>query len=267
MLLRYLAKSKARRELLRLLWAKDAQGSVSELARLARVPFSAAHRELEEMREAGLAWCERVGKRLVYRADTSSPSAAALRGLLEADANQGSPAERAPSQPGDAVVRGWLRDVGAPLVEAQSGPSAPMPSLEEALACGLELAHRDPTVTLVLPVVLWRQRQSVQLERLAQEATRQNERHTLGFFLEMTARLSGDHQLRRFAAVARKQRDPRRHRRRLFFVGHHGRFAREAAKINTPPVALSWGFEMNMPLESFQSAFVKHTAPDRTASA
>ena len=51
MLLPYLVTSRARRDLLRLLWAERAEGNVSELARMARVSFAAAHRELEAMRE------------------------------------------------------------------------------------------------------------------------------------------------------------------------------------------------------------------------
>ena len=37
-----------------------------------------------------------------------------------------------------------------------------------------------------------------------------------------------------------------------------GEYARRSAQAKTPPVALRWGFFLNMPVESFQSAVEKH---------
>ena len=54
-MLDYLVTSRVRRELLRLVWGENRSGSVSELARAAKVNFSAAHRELEGLLGAGLA--------------------------------------------------------------------------------------------------------------------------------------------------------------------------------------------------------------------
>ena len=48
--------STARRELLRILWRDGAIGTVSELARLARVAFASAYRELNAMKQVGLYW-------------------------------------------------------------------------------------------------------------------------------------------------------------------------------------------------------------------
>src|SRR6266481_3588305 len=84
-MLGFLTTGRARRELFRLLWDGGANGgakaSVSALARAAGVSFSGAHRELEAMRAAGLAFAERVGTEVVYRANSAYPHADLARRL------------------------------------------------------------------------------------------------------------------------------------------------------------------------------------------
>src|SRR5262245_60483571 len=75
-MLNYMFRGRAQREVFRLLWGRrEAAGSVSALARLAGVAFSAVHRELQAMHEAGLASSERVGAELHYRAKADHPHA------------------------------------------------------------------------------------------------------------------------------------------------------------------------------------------------
>jgi len=131
-----------------------------------------------------------------------------------------------------------------------------VPSLEKVLAQALTLSHDDATVARVLPLVFWAQRDRLEYSRLVREATRVNERQTLGFFLELTGRLAGDH---RFASLSNRLRDRRRSRVRPFFARSHGRMALAAARRETPRLARRWGYLMNMGLESFASAFAKHT--------
>lgn len=251
MLLPYLVTSRARRNLLRLLWVDRAVGSVTQLARRARVSFAAAHRELEAMRAEGLASSERVGPTLTYRANRKHPQAPLVRRLLK----EGTAADGTPTPAKDGRVRGWLAASGAPLLVSQR-VSGRMPSLEKVLAQALTLAHDDATVTRVLPLVLWAQRDRLDYDRLVREATRLNERQTLGFFLELTGRLARDH---RFASLSRRLRDRRRSRLRPFFARPHGRMALAAARRKTPRLARRWGYLMNMGLDSFASAFAKHT--------
>jgi hypothetical protein len=250
-LLPYLVTSRARRDLLRLLWAERAEGSVSELARMARVSFAAAHRELEAMRAEGLVACERVGAALVYRANRKHLQAALVRRLLK----EGMTASEAPSASHAEKFRGWLAAAGAPLLVSRPVVGR-MPRLEEVLAEGLALSHHDATVARVLPLVLWRQKDRLDHVRLVQEATRRDELQALGFFLELTGRLGGDPRL---CALSRRLRDRRRSRARQFFARPHGRMALAAARRKTPPLARRWGYLMNMGLDSFASAFAKHT--------
>jgi hypothetical protein len=212
------------------------------------VRYSAVHRELESMHAAGLALAERAGSRLLYRANSGHSQAALVRGLLE------------PSDPGelgnpahDERVRGWLRVHGAPLWAPLPRKTPP---LETVVAEGLGLAHRDATVALVLPILLWRQREHVDYDRLIAAAARADERQALGFFLELTGKLSGDS---RPIRAAQRLRDGRRRRVRLFFSTPHGRFVLALARANTPPLARRWGYLMNMTLDGFTTAFAKHT--------
>lgn len=250
MLLSYLVPSRARCQLLRLLWVEGVQGSVSDLARRGRVSFAGAHRELESMRVEGLALSERVGAAVAYRANPRYPQAALLRRLLEETEVGPAPLPLADAE----RVRGWLAAVGAPLLGARL-PEEPMPRLEEVLAEGLVLAHRDPTVARALPVALWRQRDRWNHDRLVQAATRRNERQALGFFLDLTGRLGGDP---RWSALSNRLRDGRRSRAQPFFSGRKGHLTLALSRKKSPPLALRWGYLMNMTLDTFEAVFAKH---------
>lgn len=217
---------------------------------MARVSFAAAHRELETMHVEGLVARERVGAAVVYRANRKHPQASLVQRLLKEGMTSVNPS---PSHA--EKVRGWLAAAGAPLLVSRSVVGR-TPRLEEVLAEGLALSHHDATVARVLPLVLWQQRDRLDQGRLVHEATRHNELQALGFFLELTGQLGGDPRL---SALSRRLRDRRRSRARQFFARPHGRMALAAARRKTPPLARRWGYLMNMGLDSFASAFAKHT--------
>lgn len=251
-MLDYLVKGRARRELFRLLWGLGVAGNISDLARRAKVTFSAAHRELEAMRAAGLARAERSGTVVVYRAESAHPQAGLLGELAKAPGG----VQTRDRTDHDDDVRGWLAAAGAPLGSPR--PKRPAPPLEEALAEALALSHRDATVARVLPLVLWRQRGRLNLDRLVQQASRRDERPALGYFLELAGQFGGDVRLVR---AARALRDRRRTGTRPFFTGPQGRHAAEVARRNTPKEALRWGYVMNMGLDSFKTMFDKFAGP------
>jgi hypothetical protein len=246
--LEYLVTGRARRELFRLLWGQGAAGSVSDLSRVAKVQFSAAHRELDAMREAGLARAERTGSTLVYRAATDHRHADLLRHLASASGD----AERSKGAHHDEQVRAWLAALGAPLGSAET--KTRRPSVEQVVAEALSLSHRDATVARVLPLVLWRQRDELDFDQLVQEATRRDERQALGYFLELAGTLAGESRL---VERARTLHDRRRKKVRMFFAGPHGPRALAATRRNTPKQALRWGYLMNMGVDSFRSTFEK----------
>lgn len=253
MLLEYLVTSRVRRALLGLLWGEGVSGSVSALARRVGARYAAVHRELAAMRTAGLAESERVGGRLVFRArPAAGPEVGAALGAL---LKLGGPEAPRGGEPGDAaLVRSWLAEAGAPLLAEPA--EEPSPALEVVLAESLVLAHRDATVARVMPLLLWRRRDDVDVDRLTAEATRRDERQALGFFLDLAGQLGRSPALK---AAGRRLRDGRRRRVEAFFRGGHGgQLALAAARRTTPAVARRWGFLMNVGLDSFASLFEKH---------
>ncbi|MEW5849050.1 MAG: hypothetical protein AB2A00_09550 [Myxococcota bacterium] len=205
------------------------------------------------MKDLELVISERRGAAEVFRANPDHPDAALLRQLVQ---------RRPVSPPRDEhaeTVRGWLRDLGAPLVNGRA--ATPAPSEEDALADALKLAHRDASVARVLPLCLWYHRNHVDVARLGDRARADGEKHALGFMLDLTAEVCGD---KRFAQWARELRDRRRRVVRDFFHGAPtSRRARELAERNTPDVARRWGYRMNMDLENFRALFQKfaHVTP------
>lgn len=244
----FLVTSKARRRLLDALWRQDAKGSTTCLAELAGVGFASAYRELHSMQALGLVTSERrQGTAEVYRANQAHPMAGVLRALVVAPATL--PTDDAET----GRLRGELAALGAPLQHDAVEPSAA--PVETTVARGVHVAHRDPDVARTLPVCLYLQRDALDPVRLLEQATQLGERHALGFFLDLTAELSGD---RRFATWAKALRDHRRTARHAFFsAASRSRRERRLADERTPPVARRWGWRMNMDLDAFRSTFDK----------
>lgn len=132
------------------------------------------------------------------------------------------------------------------------------PALEEVVAEALALSHRDPTVARALPVVLWRLRKRVNVERLMKEAKRRDEKQALGYFMELAGVLGSDAGLKRAAAGLI---DKRRTRRRMFFAGQQGPHELALTRRDTPAAASRWGYLMNMSVESFKSTFDAFAGP------
>lgn len=243
-MLGYLVTSKARRRLLDLLWGQGAHGSVTELAKRAGVGFANAYRELHAMKRLGLAISARQVGAESFRANAAHPLAGALRALVAAP-SAGTPdveAER---------TRGRLRALGAPLA-AEPGRLDGSP-VEEVLARGVALARRDPAVARALPLCFWKSRDRIGPQRLRGAARSLGERQAVGFFLALTAQLSGDRRLAEWSRLFRDRR--RRVVQDLFLVPAGSRFQGRLAEERTPAVARRWGFRMNMDLESFRSLF------------
>lgn len=239
--------SKARRRLLDLLWRQDAAGSTTQLAALAGVGFASAHRELQGMQAAGLVVVARAAGATTYRANRAHPLADALRAVVA------TPAQRPAANADARRLRGQLAALGAPVqheaVEPSRGP------VEETVVRGVQLAHRDPDVARTLPVCLYKQRSVLDPERLRQHAVQLGEKRALGFFLDLTAELSGD---RRFLAWMKPLRDRRyKASRDFFYTASHSRRQRRLAEEKTPKVARRWRLRMNMDLDAFRSTFEK----------
>jgi hypothetical protein len=171
------------------------------------------------MKEAGLAVAERLGPALEFRANRAHPHAGTLLSLLALPAR------------------------AAPLVAPTKGDRGR--SAEDALIDDLVAAHDSEANALVLPRVIWRQRDSLDYRRLTREAIRRNEGPALGFYLQLTGRLGRDLRLVRRAWPLR---DGRRTAARPFFS--------DQATCERPlPLARRWGYLVSIELARFAAAF------------
>lgn len=241
-MLQYLVTSKVRRRLLSLLWGEKKRGSVAELADLAGVAFAGAHTELKAMQRSQLVVSSHEGGKEVHAANFEHPEAATLEALV-ASANR----SVIPQTSEDEMVKRKLVALGAPL-RGLKPLHVPPPARMMTLLEGAQLARRDPVVARCLPLCFWRLRDSLDVNTLEDLTFRAEDKHTLGFFLELAGVLGGD---RRLVGLAESFRDHRMTALRAFF--QTGR--REATRDFE--LAAKWGFRMNMDLDSFQSLFSK----------
>lgn len=242
-MLQYLVTSKVRRRLLGLLWTEGKRGSASELAALAYVSFASAHAELKEMSRARLATSVVEGGREVYSANLEHPVAKALQEVLVAE---GAPPVPSPE---DGELREALVGLGAPLRGVVKA-AVPVEERMSVLARGAVLARRDPVLARTLPLCFWRLRDTLDVRALAEAAPRAEDRHALGFFLELTGDLGGD---RRLGGLAEALRDRRMTSQRDFFLVS----PRRGGLVRDFPTAAKWGFRMNTDFEAFQTLFEK----------
>lgn len=241
-MLEYLVTSKVRRRLLSLLWGEKKRGSVAELAELAGVAFAGAHTELKAMQRCQLVVSQREGGKEVHSANFDHPEAATLQALVASAARP-----TLPQGVDDEPLKRKLVALGAPLRGLEPLQVAPSEQMATLLH-GAQLARRDPVVARCLPLCFWTLRDSLDVKALEALTSRAEERHTLGFFLELTGELGGD---RRLLGLAETLRDRRMTSLRDFFQTGRREAARDFA------LASKWGFRMNMEMDSFQSLFAK----------
>jgi hypothetical protein len=197
------------------------------------------------MQALGLVVTDRNHGAEVYRANSSHPLAETLHTLAVTPT-------RSTDDEGVRHLRGQLKALGAPL-QAESEETTG--TLEETVVRGVRLAHRDPDVARTLPVCLYRQRHFLRADQLRYHALRLGEKRALGFFLELTAMLSGDTNLAKMAKLLRDRRCTAS--LDFFHNASRSRLQRQAADDNTPTAARHWGFRMNMDMDAFRSTFEK----------
>jgi hypothetical protein len=156
------------------------------------------------------------------------------------------------SDPNAETLRTWLAYYGAPLYGASVAKE--VPPAEMVLTFALPLARQDPSVARALPVVFYMNRKTLNFARLRDLANERGQGRVLGFFLELTSRLSGDPSLARAARPLRPV-EPRHNAIQFFAV--RSKLERRIAEMRTPEVAKRWDFRMNMDLDTFASLFEK----------
>ncbi len=203
------------------------------------------------MEAAGLAQAEWRDGRKVFRSVKDHPERTFLQKLFG-----GEQAMSEKSQTSDSAdvsdLKGELAGLGLPVNAAKSSPSDDRP-LEPLLASACTLAHRDASVARSLPVLLARYRDELDMRELEHACRSVGQKHTMGFFLELTAQLSGD---RALSNAATHFRDKRRKKERQFF-DNASAFSRRVAESRSPALAKKWKLLMNLSHESFASTFEK----------
>jgi hypothetical protein len=169
---------------------------------------------------------------------------------------------KAPTHSQSEITRAWLAQLGAPLYGKSLVEGRRQPNPEVVLTRALELAHRDATVARVLPVVFMRQRHNLNLDELRRRARRANQARTLGFFLDLTGRLTGDEDLRSAARSLRPKQVPL-----TDFFETRSELERTLAEANTPEVARDWGYRLNMGMDSFESLLAKFKGTEAPTTA
>ena len=128
--------------------------------------------------------------------------------------------------------------------------------LEQVAIRAVRAAPRDPVLTRMLPVFLWRTRQSMDLVRLVALTRGGKLAATLGYFLELAAKLGS---VTTFDAAVRKLRLLARPKGPDYFFAHThmNPFEAMAAEQRTPAEARRWGLLTGTPTDSFETYFRK----------
>jgi hypothetical protein len=225
-----------------LVWGERARGSVSELAERAGISFASAHAELKVMRQAGLAETARIGRKEVYYAKARHPDAPLLRKLVATEGRRDAPLSRE-----EQALKRRLKALGAPLRGVKAARVAAGAECA-VLVAGVRFARRDAVIAKALPVCFWKGRGALDAKSLAEQVALPEDKHGLGFFLELTSQLAGD---RRLLGLAERFRDRRVKSVRDFF------YSSGPDRVRDFPLAEKWGFRMNMDLAVFRGLFEK----------
>lgn len=247
-LLSSLLQCESRARLLRLLLVEKHVGSVSELARRARLSPRAIGKEVDHLDQLGLVRTTTVGAARVVSAEWENPACTLLAQLFQL--------EPFPAPQPLGHIRETLAAFGAPLMGVERKADC---SLETALVKGLREAKNDGTLLRVLPVVIARNRRRLDWVELAESARAEGLKAELGLLLDLTGRLLNDEELRQ---RGQGFRDRRRTSMR-YFPEPRNRYERQLAETASPSVAKDWGFHMNMSEDSFRSLLAK-SCPELT---
>ncbi len=147
----------------------------------------------------------------------------------------------------------FLEHYGAPIGNVPEIPGRTF-SFEEGVAKALLYARMNPTIARAFPVFIVRNvHHFFPFQRLKDAVTQTNQENTFGFFLDLTAILTGNARYSELAAQF-----PIHKRLEDFFLSMRQSKYRERLLIrNTPGIAQKWFFRINMRVESFQSTFEK----------
>jgi hypothetical protein len=242
-MLEYLVTSKARRLMVMLLFGKTAvKGTAGELARLADVTLSNAQSELKAMHAAGWLTATMERNREVYAANDMNPDVGVLRDLVQASTY---PRGYSVDAHDDQLIKGRLRTLGAPLRGVEALPLGDV-TPAEVLFAAMTVARRNAVLARTVPIAVWKTREALDAKVMRELPAGPEQRHALGFTIELAGTLGGD---RRLVGLSEVLRDRRLRSVRPFF--------HDSERSTAFPLAEKWGFTMNTSYDDFASLFRK----------
>jgi hypothetical protein len=191
-----LFQSRTRTALLEAVLRDNVSDSLSGLARRTGLSQHAVAVEVRNLAAAGLVSVESVGSADFVRANREHPAAGILVQLLAVAAST-SPSKN------DSAVKESLAYFGAPLRTRKRRKHF---GLEATLTRGLAAAKRDPAVLSALPVVLMKNRSTLNWSVLKEEARRLKLKHELEKVVELAADVSGRAEMKAYVADLKDSR-------------------------------------------------------------
>jgi hypothetical protein len=131
--------------------------------------------------------------------------------------------------------------------------------LETIVLRAVEASRSDPALARMLPVFLWRIRDSIDMDELVTRSRRRRLAPALGYFLELTAELGPWRGFDRAIESLREDAKPNRPVHFFHEVRKHP-FEAMAAEARTPAEARRWGLLTGTPTDSFVTYFRKTAA-------
>lgn len=131
--------------------------------------------------------------------------------------------------------------------------------LENVVLRAVSASRKDPSLSRMLPVFLWRVRKDLDLDDLATKAVSKGRAQVLGYYLDLAGKVGST---TKFTKLVKALRPSVRVDRPVFLFPDTAKhpFEAFATKQDTPAHARKWGLLVRTPLAGYRSYFDKVAA-------
>ncbi len=128
--------------------------------------------------------------------------------------------------------------------------------LENVVLRAVSASRKDPSLSRMLPVFLWRVRKNLNLEELTAKAVNKRRAQVLGYYLDLAGKVGST---KAFSKSVKALRPHVRADRPVFLFPETAKHPFEvfATKQDVSDYARKWGLLARMPLEGYKSYFSK----------
>ena len=240
----YLFGNSNKQKLAFLLWQENWQGSVRELSQLSGLSYATTYETLQRMEQFDLVKSSLHGRSRVYVSNLDEETKRLVLNLLGHKVDRGV----------DKRYRS-LTELGAPLVE--ENPEEKGKVLEDLLCQKVAQSKNDATLLRVLPLVLLKTVNQLNLELLLAYSRKHKVTREMGFLLDLTSYLSDSNQFKKWS---KRFKDRRRQKGVFYFHRDRdaGPYKQALLDDRTPKLARKWHLKLNMDLASEQKFMEKY---------